>query len=92
MVHVLVQSDGKLVAIEVFEEGAEVMEALSVVSKAVDLGIHFVVILSEEKAAELRKILHPGYFTIVPIRSLDFDELRDALVESVYSVVAEKTI
>ncbi|MEM4289885.1 MAG: hypothetical protein QXQ48_06395 [Nitrososphaerota archaeon] len=92
LAHVLIYFNNKVAAIEVLSEGVNIMEAMSTVSKAVDLGIHFIVILDEKGAAEYRKVLNPAYFTLVPMRGGRFEDFKDVLLESVYSIVKEKNI
>lgn len=92
LVHMLVRSLGKLVAVMVLDEDTMITEAVDVVSKNIDLGIHFIVVMDESKAAELGKLLNPQYFTVVPVNFRNFAELEERLVESVYSLVLEKEV
>ncbi|MEM0482570.1 MAG: hypothetical protein QXM16_06780 [Nitrososphaerota archaeon] len=92
VIHALIRSDDKVVAIEILDEKSDITDAMSVVSKAVDLGIHFIVILDEEKALELRKVLNPDYFTLIPTKERRVESIRDLLLESVYSFVFGKSI
>ncbi len=92
IIHALIRSGDKVVAIEILDERSDISDAMSVVSKAVDLGIHFIVILDEEKALELRKVLNPDYFTLIPMRERRLEDISDLLLESVYSFVFGKSI
>lgn len=92
LIHMLVRSGSKLVAVEFLDLDSEMMDAMSVVSKAVDLGIHFIVVVSEERASDLRRILHPSYFSVIPAKRLSAEDIRDALLESVYSIVSQERI
>ncbi len=92
IVHALIRSGDKVVAVEILDERSDISDAMGVVSKAVDLGIHFIVILDEEKALELRKVLNPDYFTLIPTRERTIENIRDLLLESVYSFVFEKSV
>mgnify|MGYP001773895300 CR=1 FL=1 len=92
LVHASIRSDNKVVAIEVLDEKSDIADAMSVVSKAVDLGMHFIVILDKDKALELRKVLNPDYFTLIPLRERRLESIRDLLLESVYSFVLGKSV
>ncbi|GBC71785.1 hypothetical protein HRbin02_01573 [Candidatus Calditenuaceae archaeon HR02] len=92
VVHALIRSDGKVAAIEILDEGSDISEAMGVVSKAVDLGMHFIVILDQKKASELRKVLNPDYFTLIPMRERGLESIRDLLLESVYTFVLGKKV
>ncbi len=90
LAHILIHLDGKVAAIEVLSEGGDVTEAMKVVVKAADLGIHFIVLLDEEKMLEFGRVLNPAYFTLVPIKGRRFEDIKEILLELVHSFVFEK--
>ncbi|MEM0445044.1 MAG: hypothetical protein QXY54_03645 [Nitrososphaerota archaeon] len=92
LIHMLIRTSDKDVAVMVLDEQTEITEAMNVVSKNIDLGIHFIVLMDERKAAELSRLLNPQYFTVIPVNFQNVDEIRYKLVESVYSIVAARGV
>ena len=82
--HMLIHVDDTRYAVEVIDEAADNVELMSSISKAIDLGIKFIVAIDEGRAEKLAQLLNTSMFIIVPYRS--GDELADLIMLSLIHI------
>jgi hypothetical protein len=78
VVHLLIRMNDTRYAVEIIDEDADTVQLMSSISKAIDLGIKFIVAIDEGRAEKLAQLLNTSMFIIVPYRS--GDEIADLIM------------
>jgi len=90
VVHLLIHVGDTRYAVEIIDEAVDNVELMSSISKAIDLGIKFIVAIDEGRAEKLAQLLNTSMFIIVPYRS--GDELADLIMRRLEILARDASI